>query len=75
MICIRYFGQVKTITSIEQELIDYVPSLKELKNTLFNKYPELANMTFVFSVNHKITEQTSLQENDEVALLPPFSGG
>jgi len=72
---ILYFGQIQSITSLAKEEINGASNLIELKNKLIEKYPKLANANFVFSVNQKILEEATLKENDEVALLPPFSGG
>jgi len=47
-----------------------------LKTLLESQYPALQGKRYVMSVNKKIIHQTiSLQDGDEVALLPPFSGG
>jgi len=75
MITVLYFGQIKSITSLAKEELSPVKNLEELKSILLEKYPKLSSASFVFSVNQKITETSNLNENDEVALLPPFSGG
>jgi molybdopterin synthase sulfur carrier subunit len=75
MISILYFGQIKSITSLAKEEWSTVSNLEELKTALVEKYPKLSTANFVFSVNQKISENVDLQDNDEVALLPPFSGG
>lgn len=57
--------------SSEQEL-----DSESLKALLESRYPALQGKRYVMSVNKKIIHQTfSLQDGDEVALLPPFSGG
>lgn len=57
--------------SSEQEL-----NSDSLKALLESQYPALQVKRYVMSVNKKIIHQTiSLQDGDEVALLPPFSGG
>lgn len=75
MITILYFGQIKSITSLAKEEITDVSNLEELKAMLIEKYPKLLSANYVFSVNQKITDTGLLIEGDEVALLPPFSGG
>ncbi len=72
---ILYFGQIQSITSLAKEELNGATNLKELKELLIKKYPTLSDANFVFSVNQKIVEACELKENDEVALLPPFSGG
>ncbi|WP_339609426.1 MoaD/ThiS family protein [uncultured Planktosalinus sp.] len=47
-----------------------------MKKKLQQQYPALVELTFSIAVNKKIIQQkTLLNPEDEVALLPPFSGG
>lgn len=49
---------------------------KELISQLEKDYPTLADKSYAMAVNHQmISEDTRLNSGDEVALLPPFSGG
>ena len=75
MITLLYFGQIRSITTLPREQLEYVSNLDELKMILLEKYPKLMNAHFAFSVNKVISENCRLKENDEVALMPPFSGG
>lgn len=51
-------------------------STGELKEQLFQQYPELREINFSIAVNRKVVQgDASLQGNEEIALLPPFSGG
>ena len=75
MITLLYFAQIRSITALPSEQLEYVSDLDELKMILLEKYPKLINAHFVFSVNKEISESCSLNDNDEVALMPPFSGG
>lgn len=75
MITLLYFGQIKSITSLAKEQVDDVQNLEELNNHLLEAYPKLKTVSFVFAVNKNIQENCELKPNDEVALLPPFSGG
>lgn len=43
---------------------------------LQHQYPELAKYSYKMAVNQEIiSEEKLLKEGDEVAFLPPFSGG
>ena len=75
MITILYFGQIASITSRSSEELSHVSNLEQLRIMLLEKYPQLINAHYVFSVNKVITANCILKENDEVALMPPFSGG
>jgi molybdopterin converting factor small subunit len=75
MLSVLYFGPIQSITSLSKEQLSLVTNLGELNELLCTKYPKLKDAHYVFSVNQKICETAQLKENDEVALLPPFSGG
>ncbi len=75
MITVLYFGQIKSITTLPSEQITFAANLEDLRMILNEKYPKLQNAHFVFSVNKKISVDCTLHEHDEVALMPPFSGG
>jgi molybdopterin converting factor small subunit len=54
----------------------------ELRKRILQTYPKLAQIPFVFAINYKIvdesttnTDNTTITSSDEIALLPPISGG
>ena len=56
--------------------VDEVKDTNSLVNILNKTYPALANTKYVIAVNKKVINQnTMLDNNSEIALLPPFSGG
>ena len=65
----------------ESEITIAVPSgitVNHLNNEILKKYPQLKSFSnkFVTSVNCKVTTgDTVITSKDEVALLPPVSGG
>lgn len=71
-----FFGRLKDITGTKTIELENFRKLSELKEFLFHKFPELRKQTFSISVNFEIvSEDIELKENDEIALLPPISGG
>lgn len=49
---------------------------EELLEALKDKYPELESLDFSIAIDKQIIhEQTVLEGEEEIALLPPFSGG
>jgi len=52
-------------------------TIAELKNHLFEKYPALGALRSVYiAVNNEYAdEQAFVKEGDEIALIPPVSGG
>lgn len=65
----------------EREIIITVPTgttVNKLNNEILKKYPQLKSFSnkFVTSVNCKVTSgDTIISSKDEIALLPPVSGG
>ena len=54
----------------------------ELRKRILQTYPKLAQSPFVFAINYKIADEsttntanTTITSSDEIALLPPISGG
>jgi len=73
---IKAFGLLTDIFKKEIISIESVKDLNELKEKLIKSFPALSQKSFVIAVNKQITHNNvSLNEDSEVALLPPFSGG
>ena len=80
---VKYFAWLKTITNIEEEVLTD-PSIKDintLKKYLLKKYPKMkkhldngglirvaVNLSYTF-------ENDTINNDDEIALFPPVSGG
>lgn len=76
---IMAFGITKDIvgkTLINFDLPDG-SSVKELKEKLMERYPEMEGLTsLLIAVNEEYGDETHiLSERDEIALIPPVSGG
>jgi sulfur-carrier protein len=77
---ILYFAFVKDKTGVEFDLLDLPSdtSVKSLINLILEKHPALSNIIDIIqiSVNYKIVDvDTILKDGDEIAFLPPISGG
>jgi molybdopterin converting factor small subunit len=70
-----FFGKSAEITGCHEQACNYFNQLEELHSYLLEQYPQLESLGFVMSVNRKIVKTAQLQPNDEIAILPPFSGG
>ena len=71
-----FFGSLTDIAGKSGIELAPVSNTEELKEELFGRFPQLKKQSFVIAVNKKVViENTSLAENDVVALMPPFSGG
>lgn len=70
------FGQIAEITGKSAWMIADIEDTKTLLEALIKSFPLLQEIKFAIAVNKKIiNENTGLKNRDEVALLPPFSGG
>jgi molybdopterin converting factor subunit 1 len=59
-------------------LLDNEITVLQMKMMLFEKFPNLekSNIPFYVAVNHKyVTDSDVITTNDEIALIPPVSGG
>lgn len=78
-ILIKYFGLIMDLTTKKEEVfeLDFNEiSAEELKKILIQKYPQLEKIVYKIAVNEVIiSENTKIQHNDTIALLPPFAGG
>ncbi|MBS1772380.1 MAG: molybdopterin converting factor subunit 1 [Bacteroidetes bacterium] len=72
------FGIVKDIFKAPQLEIDCeVADAGALKQMLADKYPELKKLAhYMVAVNNEYaTDTTAIKEGDEIAIIPPVSGG
>ena len=79
---IKYFAWIKDITNNEDEEIssEKIKNLDELKAFILKKYPNLKKHfdkeILRFAVNQEyIITNVNLDDNDEIAIFPPVSGG
>lgn len=76
---LNYFGMIAEKTATTKEILNAGNnplSVEDLNHLLFNKYPALKEMNYKIAVNQTLADDSLLlNENDEIALLPPFAGG
>jgi molybdopterin synthase sulfur carrier subunit len=75
---IKAFGITKDILGGKETVIDAdVATVGDLRKFLNQKYPQLQGLNSLYiAVNHNYAEEASaLAETDEIALIPPVSGG
>jgi molybdopterin synthase sulfur carrier subunit len=70
------FGQIAEITRKSAWKMADIKDTDTLIKNLEEQFPALVKMKYSIAVNKKvIQENTAINENDTIALLPPFSGG
>jgi len=83
MLTIKLFGLLKTLARNQAEVCVVLSdgqTVRDLIGLLDQDYPEVADLVHakkvLISVNHAVAHPDRvIHEGDEVALLPPFSGG
>ena len=77
MLKIKYFGMVAEAVGTNEEELEFAhTTIQDLNDLLNNKYSKLKTINFQYAVNQSIVENSvELNDNDEIALLPPFAGG
>ncbi len=75
---VKYFSIIRELLSKEEEIIE-IPQksrIEDLLNLLYSKYPQLMEYSFLIAKNHTYSKKKEkLNDNDEIALIPPVSGG
>lgn len=74
---VKYFGRIAELTGKSQEAVNLVGANSTALLALLNKqYPTLGNEVFHLAVDQKLVDsEIRLNEQSEIALLPPFAGG
>lgn len=74
---VKYFGMIaEWVGTSENELEFSGSNVFDLKTQLEASYSQLKGISLQVAVNHQIASvDQTLNENDKVAILPPFAGG
>jgi len=74
---LKYFGMIAEAIGKNDELFNFSgETIADLDDMIINITPKLSSMNYKFAINQSIVEKNEkLNDNDEVALLPPFAGG
>ncbi len=69
-------GKTSEICNANTLILNNIKTTNELQNYLQEQYAGLKNIYYQVALNKKIVRtDTTLSDNDELALLPPFAGG
>ena len=75
---LKYFGMIEeSIGKSEDEMsFENTLSVSELHSKLISKYPSIKSKSFQIAVNQELKDNDFIiNDNAEIALLPPFAGG
>lgn len=70
------FGQLTDLIGTDSLAFENIDDTNQLVDKLTAAYPSLTSASYAIAVDKKnVKENTVLNNNSTVALLPPFSGG
>lgn len=73
---ILIFGQLTDITGSKNLIVKEIDSTDKLVQHLNTIYPDMVNKKYLIAVEKEIISfDTALNNNDTIALLPPYAGG
>ena len=82
MITVKYFASLRSVTGKEEEQFSMgsETTLEKLSEEISKSAPKLGEMIrgnkIIVSVNMDVVQPgAAIKDGDEIALLPPFSGG
>lgn len=74
-VIVLYFGAAQQVAGIASEEFSAEDTLS-LRRQLIEKHPGMCRLTFRLALNRNLLKEESLlEENDIIAILPPFEGG
>ncbi|MBX2945973.1 MAG: MoaD/ThiS family protein [Cyclobacteriaceae bacterium] len=76
---VKTFGITRDIAGAKEVVVELPEgsTVADFKNELFSRFPRLSTLTSLFiAVNQSYAEDGQvLNEEDEIALIPPVAGG
>lgn len=76
LITIKYFGLIAEVTKKDEEKIQTSNvTVSDLLEKLYDKYDGLKSKNFQVAQNQELVDLKAKLTGEEIALLPPFSGG
>ncbi|XZF15921.1 MoaD/ThiS family protein [Chitinophagaceae bacterium MMS25-I14] len=75
-ITVLLFGRLAEIAGTAKLELQHVPDTQRLLQHLQQRFPEVLQSAYILAVNGQIAkENTLIEQNAIIALMPPFSGG
>lgn len=76
MIGIKAYGELSEWVLQHEVDAAGLNKLEDLHEQLLQRFPQLKNRSYRYAINGQFADDsTPLSDNDEVLLMPPFSGG
>jgi molybdopterin synthase sulfur carrier subunit len=76
IIKVLFFGVLAEVTQTSIKQYPDIRSFGDLRLRIEDDYPEMVHYNYRIAVNNEIiNEDPVLNDNDEIAFMPPFTGG
>jgi molybdopterin synthase sulfur carrier subunit len=75
---VRFFARCREIVGEKEKEVELEGGMRlmDIIDFLMSEYPELKKETLLTSLNHTyVNRNAELNDNDEIAVFPPVSGG
>jgi len=73
---VLFFGVLSEVAGTDCRHYSDVKSVNDLRLKILDEFPEIENYNYRISLNNEIINRDRhLNDNDEVAMMPPFAGG
>lgn len=70
------FGKIAEFLQQQRLMAEGISDTDQLKAYLEKSFPQLGKMKYKIAVNNTLVQQNiQINNNDTVAIMPPFSGG
>jgi molybdopterin synthase sulfur carrier subunit len=73
---VLFFGVLAEVTKTDCKYFSDINSISHLKTRILEEFPEVVHYNYRISLNNEIINNDPvLNDGDEIAFMPPFSGG
>jgi sulfur-carrier protein len=73
---VLFFGVLTDITKTGFKHYSGITSFNDLKYRIQDDFPEIVHYSYVISLNNQLIDRDPvMKDGDEIALMPPFTGG
>jgi molybdopterin converting factor small subunit len=70
------FGQLKELTGSSELLLEGIADTDQLVKEMKSRFPKIGDLPYLVAVDKAlIHSNTILEDGQQLALLPPYSGG